>query len=80
MRYGSTPAELTGATPATEIRYRADGRDVALTTEEPTRVLHELTSAAVARGEEIDGLQVRRPTLEDVYLTLTQEEQEEEST
>ena len=75
-----TPAELTGATPATEIRYRADGRDVALTTEEPTRVLHELTSAAVARGEEIDGLQVRRPTLEDVYLTLTQEEQEEEST
>jgi ABC-2 type transport system ATP-binding protein len=75
-----TPAELTGATPATEIRYRADGRDVALTTEEPTRVLHELTSAAVARGEELEGLQVRRPTLEDVYLTLTQEEQEEEST
>jgi ABC-2 type transport system ATP-binding protein len=74
-----TPAELTGATPATEIRYRDDGRDVVLTTEEPTRVLHELTSAALARGEELEGLQVRRPTLEDVYLTLTQEEQEDAS-
>jgi ABC-2 type transport system ATP-binding protein len=72
-----TPEELTGATPATEIRYRDDGREVVLETEEPTRVLHELTSAAIARGEELEGLQVRRPTLEDVYLTLTQEEREE---
>jgi ABC-2 type transport system ATP-binding protein len=72
-----TPAELTGATPATEIRYREDGREVVVTTEEPTRVLHELTTAAVARGQELEGLQVRRPTLEDVYLTLTEEEQAE---
>jgi hypothetical protein len=34
-------------------------------------VLAELTAAAVARGEELEGLEVRRPTLEDVYLSLT---------
>jgi ABC-2 type transport system ATP-binding protein len=69
-----TPQELTQATPATEIRYRENGREVVLRTEEPTRVLHELTSRALARGDELDGLQVRRPSLEEVYLSLTQEE------
>jgi ABC-2 type transport system ATP-binding protein len=69
-----TPQELTQATPATEIRYRENGREVVLRTEEPTRVLHELTSRALAQGDELDGLQVRRPSLEEVYLSLTQEE------
>jgi ABC-2 type transport system ATP-binding protein len=64
------PSELT-RTPATEIRYRRDGETIVVRTEEPTRVLAELTATAVARGEELDGLEVRRPTLEDVYLTLT---------
>ena len=40
-------------------------------TTEPTRRLHELTAEALARGEELEGLEVRRPTLEDVYLELT---------
>jgi ABC-2 type transport system ATP-binding protein len=65
-----TPAELT-RTPATEIRYRRNGETVVVRTEEPTRVLAELTAEAIARGEELDDLEVRRPTLEDVYLTLT---------
>jgi hypothetical protein len=39
-------------------------------TEEPTRVLHDLTSEALAAGRELDHLEVRRPTLEDVYLEL----------
>ena len=69
-----TPAELTRSIPATEIRYRRDGREVVLQTEEPTRVLHELTADALAAGVELDGLEVRRPTLEDIYLALTQEE------
>ena len=66
-----TPKELTGATLATQIRYRQDGREVVLETEEPTRVLHELTAEALATGVELEGLEVRRPTLEDVYLALT---------
>jgi hypothetical protein len=40
-------------------------------------VLAELTSAAVGRGEELEGLLVRRPSLEDVYLTLTAEAEAE---
>jgi ABC-2 type transport system ATP-binding protein len=72
------PAELTGLSSGgeTEIRYRLDGRDVVLRTTEPTRVLHELTSQALADGAELEGLEVRRPTLEDVYLLLTAEEAE----
>ena len=68
-----TPAELTGGG-KTEIRYREDGRDVVVETEEPTRALHELTSRAVADGRELDGLEVRKRSLEDVYLALTQAE------
>jgi ABC-2 type transport system ATP-binding protein len=69
-----TPAELTGAVPATEIRYRENGREVVLETDEPTRVLHELTSRALAESRELEGLVVRRPSLEEVYLSLTEEE------
>jgi ABC-2 type transport system ATP-binding protein len=43
---------------------------------EPTRVLHELTTAAMERGEELEGLEVRKPSLEEVYLTLVDAEQE----
>jgi ABC-2 type transport system ATP-binding protein len=73
-----TPQELTTTTPATEIRYRENGREIVLQTEEPTRVLHELTERALARNEELEGLQVRRASLEEVYLSLTQEQEEEE--
>ena len=38
-----------------------------------TRRLNELTAAALALGEELDELEVLRPTLEDVYLELTAE-------
>jgi ABC-2 type transport system ATP-binding protein len=69
-----TPAELIGETRAAEIRYRRDGELVVVETDEPTRVLHELTSQALAAGRELDHLEVRRPTLEDVYLELVGEE------
>jgi ABC-2 type transport system ATP-binding protein len=67
-----TPAELTGGIVETEIRYRRDGEERVERTRDPTRRLHELTTDAIARGEELDGLEVRRPTLEDVYLELTE--------
>jgi ABC-2 type transport system ATP-binding protein len=69
-----TPAELVGAVAATEIRYRRNGREVVLQTEEPTRVLHELTTRALAENRELEGLVVRRPSLEEIYLSLTEEE------
>ena len=67
------PAELSGTAPATEIRYQRDGEEVVVSTTEPTRVLHELTAQALAEGHELEGLTVRRPTLEEVYLALTAE-------
>jgi ABC-2 type transport system ATP-binding protein len=42
-----------------------------LRTEHPTKVLHELTAWALDRGGELEGLEVYRPTLEDIYLELT---------
>jgi ABC-2 type transport system ATP-binding protein len=68
------PGELTGALPPTEIRYREDGQEVVLRTEEPTRFLNELTQKALAEGRELEALEVRRPSLEEVYLSLTEEE------
>jgi ABC-2 type transport system ATP-binding protein len=69
-----TPDELIGVTPDVEVRYRDNGRDVVVTTSEPTRLLAELTAAALAEGREVEGLEVRRPSLEDVYLGLVDEE------
>jgi ABC-2 type transport system ATP-binding protein len=67
------PSELTGAAEV-EIRYRRNGETVVVRTAEPTQALHELTGAALADGLELEGLEVRRPTLEDVYLELMDEE------
>jgi ABC-2 type transport system ATP-binding protein len=68
------PADLTGASAKAEIRYLRDGELVVVETDEPTRALHELTAAALAEGRELDGLEVRRPSLEDVYLELLGED------
>jgi ABC-2 type transport system ATP-binding protein len=69
-----TPAELVAGSGKAEIRYRENGRAVVIETEEPTRALHELTGRALAEGRELEGLEVRRATLEDVYLELVDEE------
>jgi ABC-2 type transport system ATP-binding protein len=53
------------------VRYRNGGGSfVERETDDPTTLLHDLTSAALARGERLEGLTVTRPTLEDVYLEL----------
>jgi ABC-2 type transport system ATP-binding protein len=71
-----TPRELTSAELEVEIRYRRDGEEILVRTSEPTRTLNELTSTALARGEELDRLEVRRPSLEEVYLSLLEDESE----
>ena len=40
-------------------------------TTNPTRAVHEVKSWALERGLELEGLEVTRPSLEDVYLELT---------
>jgi ABC-2 type transport system ATP-binding protein len=69
------PAELTAGSVDTEIRFRRDGEVVVMRTSEPTRLLNQLTSEALAEGRELEGLSVRRPTLEDVYLELTSQDE-----
>jgi ABC-2 type transport system ATP-binding protein len=75
VRQGA-PADLIGDAHTTEIRYVRDGERVVVTTTEPTRLLNELTADALASGRELERLEVRRPTLEDVYLELVGEEPE----
>jgi ABC-2 type transport system ATP-binding protein len=67
-----TPEDLGDreSRPAT-IRYRSGGRERAIETTTPVETLHELTGEALARGEDLEGLEVTRPSLEDVYLELT---------
>jgi len=71
-----SPQELLSGHATVEIRYRRNGSEVVVATEEPTRVLHELTAQALADGVELEGLEVHRRTLEDLYLELTREEVE----
>jgi len=71
-----SPRELLSGQALVEIRYRRNGEEIVIDTEEPTRVLHELTTKALADGIELEGLEVHRRSLEDVYLDLTRVEAE----
>ena len=46
-------------------------------THDPTALLARLTADALARGERLEELSVTRPSLEDVYLELTADEEHE---
>ena len=61
--------------PPTTISYRGpDGAEVgARARRRRSRTLNELTGRALAEGFELEGLEVTRPTLEDVYLELTEQ-------
>jgi ABC-2 type transport system ATP-binding protein len=71
-----TPADLIGRAPSSVIRYRRNGEEVVVQTEDPTTTLHELTAEALRAGRSLEALEVHRPTLEDVYLSLTEEQPE----
>jgi ABC-2 type transport system ATP-binding protein len=71
-----SPRELLSSAEGVEIRYRRNGEELVISTDEPTRVLHELTSEALAEGIELEDIEVRRRSLEDLYLELTREEAE----
>jgi ABC-2 type transport system ATP-binding protein len=71
-----SPRELLSGAAGVEIRYRRNGEELVIATDEPTRVLHELTGQALAEGFELEGIEVRRRSLEDLYLELTREEAE----
>jgi ABC-2 type transport system ATP-binding protein len=55
------------------LREKASNTDggIEISTQDPTRTLHELTGWALEKGMALDGLEVTRPSLEDVYLEIT---------
>jgi ABC-2 type transport system ATP-binding protein len=58
-------------------RYRVawrglDGTMEERLTDDPTALLNKLTADALARGDRLEELSVTRPSLEDVYLELTE--------
>ncbi|MEJ7788798.1 MAG: ABC transporter ATP-binding protein [Thermoleophilaceae bacterium] len=70
------PGELAPSSAGYRVSYLANGERVSHQTADPTDLLHRLTGDAIARGERLQGLEVARPTLEDVYLELTDVEDE----
>jgi ABC-2 type transport system ATP-binding protein len=67
-----SPAELgVGGGSRYRVAYLRDGEPVIAQTDDPTRLLHELTGEALAAGGTLEGLSVTRPSLEEIYLELT---------
>jgi ABC-2 type transport system ATP-binding protein len=69
---GSAPAEL----PRVSGEVATQGRSVEISTDDPTLDLLALTGWAAGRGAALDGLTVARPSLEEIYLTLTTDTEE----
>jgi ABC-2 type transport system ATP-binding protein len=67
------PDQLGPGSSRYRVSYFSDGRRVEHQTDDPTELLHRLTRDALARGERLEGLEVTRPTLEEIYLDLTRE-------
>jgi ABC-2 type transport system ATP-binding protein len=65
------PDQLRPGSSRYRVSYLSDGNRVEHQTDDPTELLHRLTRDAIARGERLEGLEVTRPTLEEVYLELT---------
>jgi ABC-2 type transport system ATP-binding protein len=63
---GELPVEVAAA-------VDGDGPAVSLSTTTPVATLNALTGWAIERDLDLEGLEVRRPSLEDVYLSLTSE-------
>ena len=69
------PAELAPTSAGYKVSYVSGGRRVEHQTDDPTDLLHRLTGDALQRGEQLEGLEVARPTLEEVYLQLMEEDE-----
>jgi ABC-2 type transport system ATP-binding protein len=67
------PDQLGPGSSRYRVSYLSGGSRVEHQTDDPTELLHRLTRDAIARGERLEGLEVTRPTLEEVYLQLTAE-------
>jgi ABC-2 type transport system ATP-binding protein len=69
------PADISATDLPEAVRdgARVDAREVSLSAMDPVPLLRDLTNWATERGVGLPELAVRRPSLEDVYLELTQQ-------
>jgi ABC-2 type transport system ATP-binding protein len=56
-------------------RVEVAGNQISIETERPQADLYRLLSLAEERGAELEDLEVRRPSLEEIFLELTREEE-----
>jgi ABC-2 type transport system ATP-binding protein len=68
---GAAPADLPRVAGGVAVR----GRNVEISTDDPTMDLLALCGWAAGRGAALDGLTVTHPNLEDIYLTLTSDKE-----
>lgn len=67
------PAELDSGAARYRVAWRGrDGELQTRETDDPTALLHQLTSEALAHGGTLRDLSVSRPTLEEIYLELVE--------
>ena len=69
------PSSLASRRSVYRVSWLQDGERREIETEDPTSLLHRLTGEALERGERVEGLSVTRPSLEDIYLELTADEE-----
>jgi ABC-2 type transport system ATP-binding protein len=68
------PTDLRPERSRYRVAYNRNGHREEHETDDPTELLHRLTSEALAKGERLENLSVGRPTLEEVYMELMAEE------
>jgi ABC-2 type transport system ATP-binding protein len=71
IRFRLPEGVSAGDLPAIAAAAEGVNGDLIMRTESPVEALNELTGWALAHGVDLEGLEVRRPTLEDVYLRVT---------
>jgi ABC-2 type transport system ATP-binding protein len=71
ISFESGPGEVEALRSATGADWVLDGGHATLRSPDTVAALNELTAWALERGATLQGLEVRRPSLEDVYLELT---------
>jgi ABC-2 type transport system ATP-binding protein len=67
------PDDLTAEQIPLQVSAANGQGQVTLSTSTPVKTLNRLTGWALERGVELEGLEVARPSLEDIYLELTSE-------
>jgi ABC-2 type transport system ATP-binding protein len=68
------PSEIGARGARYRVTFARGGERIELETDDPTELLNRLTGEALEQGNRLEDLHVSRPSLEEVYLDLTEDE------